>query len=93
MLALKQSERIRPTIVRRPASSMACGYAMYTNRLGLCIAAASIPAARRGVLLNMPIHPALEAIYRQMAEAQVQADNLFINHDETMRLRGSASHV
>lgn len=42
MLALKHSERIRPVMVRheQAASFMACGYAMYTNRLGVCFATA-----------------------------------------------------
>src|SRR3954463_15849091 len=42
MLALKHSERIRPVITRheQAASFMACGYAMYTNRLGFCFATA-----------------------------------------------------
>src|SRR5215471_11670687 len=42
MLALKHSKRIRPIITRheQAASFMACGYAMYTNRLGFCFATA-----------------------------------------------------
>ncbi|MFJ4620693.1 thiamine pyrophosphate-binding protein [Streptomyces sp. NPDC088812] len=42
MLALKHSGRIRPIITRheQAASFMACGYAMYTNRLGFCFATA-----------------------------------------------------
>jgi acetolactate synthase-1/2/3 large subunit len=42
MLALKHSERIRPIITRheQAASFMACGYAMYTDRLGFCFATA-----------------------------------------------------
>jgi acetolactate synthase I/II/III large subunit len=42
MLALKHSERIRPVMVRheQAASFMACGYAMYTNKLGVCFATA-----------------------------------------------------
>lgn len=42
MIALKHSERIRPVIARheQAASFMACGYAMYTNRLGVCFATA-----------------------------------------------------
>ncbi|MFI0915394.1 thiamine pyrophosphate-binding protein [Streptomyces abikoensis] len=42
MLALKHSKRIRPVITRheQAASFMACGYAMYTNRLGFCFATA-----------------------------------------------------
>lgn len=42
MLALKHSERIRPVMVRheQAASFMACGYAMYTNQLGVCFATA-----------------------------------------------------
>src|SRR5207253_9225702 len=42
MLALNHSEKIRPVIVRheQAASFMACGYAMYTNRLGVCFATA-----------------------------------------------------
>src|SRR5919108_4009713 len=41
-LALKNSRRIRPIITRheQAASFMACGYAMYTNRLGVCFATA-----------------------------------------------------
>jgi acetolactate synthase I/II/III large subunit len=41
MLALKDS-RIRPIITRheQAASFMACGYAMYTNKLGVCFATA-----------------------------------------------------
>src|SRR5215210_8460968 len=40
MLALKDSRKIRPIITRheQAASFMACGYAMYTNRLGVCFA-------------------------------------------------------
>ena len=42
MLALKHSEQIRPVITRheQAASFMACGYAMYTDRLGFCFATA-----------------------------------------------------
>ncbi|MFI1100787.1 thiamine pyrophosphate-binding protein [Streptomyces melanogenes] len=42
MLALKHSPHIRPIITRheQAASFMACGYAMYTNRLGFCFATA-----------------------------------------------------
>src|SRR4051812_20892337 len=42
MLALKDSKTIRPIITRheQAASFMACGYAMYTNRLGFCFATA-----------------------------------------------------
>ena len=43
MIALKHSEQIRPVIARheQAASFMACGYAMYTDRLGVCLATAS----------------------------------------------------
>jgi acetolactate synthase I/II/III large subunit len=39
-LALKHAEKIRPIMTRheQAASFMACGYAMYTNRLGVCFA-------------------------------------------------------
>jgi acetolactate synthase-1/2/3 large subunit len=42
MIALKHSERIHPVITRneQAASFMACGYAMYTDRLGFCFATA-----------------------------------------------------
>ncbi|WKD35984.1 thiamine pyrophosphate-binding protein [Streptomyces xanthophaeus] len=42
MLALKHSQLIRPIITRheQAASFMACGYAMYTDRLGFCFATA-----------------------------------------------------
>ena len=42
MIALKHSERIRAVIARheQAASFMACGYAMYSNRLGVCFATA-----------------------------------------------------
>jgi acetolactate synthase-1/2/3 large subunit len=42
MIALKHSEVIRPVIARheQAASFMACGYAMYTDRLGVCFATA-----------------------------------------------------
>ncbi|WP_067793995.1 thiamine pyrophosphate-binding protein [Actinomadura formosensis] len=42
MLALKHSGRIRPIITRheQAASFMACGYAMYTGKLGFCFATA-----------------------------------------------------
>ena len=42
MIALKHSTKIRPVIVRheQAASFMACGYAIYTNRLGVCFATA-----------------------------------------------------
>jgi acetolactate synthase-1/2/3 large subunit len=42
MLALKDSETIRPIIARheQAASFMACGYAMYTDKLGFCFATA-----------------------------------------------------
>jgi acetolactate synthase-1/2/3 large subunit len=42
MLALKDSETIRPIITRpeQAASFMACGYAMYTDKLGFCFATA-----------------------------------------------------
>ncbi|MFC4121525.1 thiamine pyrophosphate-binding protein [Nonomuraea zeae] len=40
MLALEHSTKIRPIMTRheQAASFMACGYAMYTNRLGVCFA-------------------------------------------------------
>jgi acetolactate synthase I/II/III large subunit len=42
LLALKHSNTIRPVIVRneQAASFMACGYAIYSNRLGVCFATA-----------------------------------------------------
>ena len=42
MLALKDSETVRPIITRheQAASFMACGYAMYTDKLGFCFATA-----------------------------------------------------
>jgi acetolactate synthase-1/2/3 large subunit len=42
MIALKHSEKIRGVITRheQAASFMACGYAMYTDRLGVCFATA-----------------------------------------------------
>ena len=42
MVALKHSSKIRPVIVRheQAASFMACGYAIYSNRLGVCFATA-----------------------------------------------------
>ena len=42
MLALSRSERIRGIITRheQAASFMACGYAMYTDKLGVCFATA-----------------------------------------------------
>ncbi len=42
MIALEHSNKIRPIITRHEqgASFMACGYAMYTNRLGVCFATA-----------------------------------------------------
>jgi acetolactate synthase-1/2/3 large subunit len=42
MLALSESEKIRGIITRheQAASFMACGYAMYTDRLGVCFATA-----------------------------------------------------
>jgi len=42
MIALKHSELIRPVIARheQAASFMACGYAMYTDGLGVCFATA-----------------------------------------------------
>ncbi len=42
MLALKHSEVIRPVMTRHEqgASFMACGYAMFTDRLGVCFATA-----------------------------------------------------
>ena len=42
MLALEDSKKIRPVMTRneQAASFMACGYAMYTNRLGFCFATA-----------------------------------------------------
>ena len=42
MLALKNSEKIRPVITRneQAAAFMACGYAMFTDRLGVCFATA-----------------------------------------------------
>jgi acetolactate synthase-1/2/3 large subunit len=42
MIALKHSQRIRPVITRneQAASFMACGYAMYTDQLGVCFATA-----------------------------------------------------
>jgi glyoxylate carboligase len=38
LLALKHSTKIKPVIVRheQAASFMACGYAIYSNRLGVC---------------------------------------------------------
>ena len=42
MIALKHSTKIRPVIVRheQAASFMACGYAIYSKRLGVCFATA-----------------------------------------------------
>ena len=42
MLALKHSDKIRPIMTRneQAASFMACGYAMYSGRLGFCFATA-----------------------------------------------------
>jgi acetolactate synthase-1/2/3 large subunit len=42
LLALKHSQKIKSIITRneQAASFMACGYAMYTNRLGFCFATA-----------------------------------------------------
>src|SRR5437667_8149002 len=42
MLALKHSTKIKPIIVRheQAASFMACGYAIYSGRLGFCFATA-----------------------------------------------------
>src|SRR5258708_23400990 len=42
MLALKHSSKIKSVITRheQAASFMACGYAMYTDRLGFCFATA-----------------------------------------------------
>jgi len=42
MLALKHSTKIRPVIARNEqgAAFMACGYAIYSNRLGVCFATA-----------------------------------------------------
>ena len=42
MLALKHATKIKPVIVRheQAASFMACGYAIYSNRLGVCFATA-----------------------------------------------------
>ena len=42
MLALKHSKKIKPVITRheQAASFMACGYAIYSNRLGFCFATA-----------------------------------------------------
>jgi acetolactate synthase-1/2/3 large subunit len=42
MLALRDSEKILPVITRneQAASFMACGYAMFTDRLGVCFATA-----------------------------------------------------
>src|SRR4051812_34656537 len=39
-LALERSRKIRPIMTRheQAASFMACGYAMYTDRLGVCFA-------------------------------------------------------
>src|SRR4249920_4248941 len=40
MIALKHSQRIRPIMTRheQAASFMACGHAMYSDRLGVCFA-------------------------------------------------------
>ena len=48
MLALKHSQSIRPVITRheQAASFMACGYAMYSGRLGVCFATAGPGAFR-----------------------------------------------
>jgi acetolactate synthase-1/2/3 large subunit len=42
MIALDESEKIRPVITKheQAASFMACGYAMYTDKLGFCFATA-----------------------------------------------------
>src|SRR6516225_11172129 len=42
LLALKHSSKIKPVVVRheQAASFMACGYAIYSNRLGVCFATA-----------------------------------------------------
>src|SRR5258708_31971936 len=46
MLALKHAAKIKPVIVRheQAASFMACGYAIYSNRLGVCFATAGAGA-------------------------------------------------
>ena len=51
LLALKHSTKIKPMIVRheQAASFMACGYAIYSNRLGVCFATAG-PARIQPVL-------------------------------------------
>src|SRR5262245_36350811 len=42
LLALKHSSKIKPVVVRheQAASFMACGYAIFSNRLGVCFATA-----------------------------------------------------
>ena len=42
MIALEESKRIRPIMTRheQAASFMACGYAMFTDKLGFCFATA-----------------------------------------------------
>ena len=47
MLALKHSKKIRPVITKheQAASFMACGYAMYTDKLGFCFARSKMALA------------------------------------------------
>jgi len=42
LLALKHSSKIKPVVVRheQAASFMACGYSIFSNRLGVCFATA-----------------------------------------------------
>src|SRR5437764_7099220 len=58
LLALKHSTKIRPVVVRheQAASFMACGYAIYSNRLGVCFATAGPGAFNlfSGLAVAMP---------------------------------------
>ena len=58
MIALKHSATVRGVISRheQAASFMACGYAMYTDRLGVCFATAgpgATPARRMPMSTSM----------------------------------------
>ena len=88
MLALKHSTKIRSVITRheQAASFMACGYAIYSGRLGVCFATAGPGAfnlfSGMAVAMSIPIPSSLLAVlprWRGRAKAR------------SMRLQASAA--
>ena len=92
MLALDASETIRPIITKneQAAAFMACGYAMFTNKLGVCFATAG-PGALN---LISGLSVALTDSYPLLARAVARAtrDRQRDDHEQRQRRRGTKSH-